>query len=157
MSVLVPQMSGTPPWDAWLYGIMFTCAKDSKKPQALFRAIQSPTRAFIIAGWNTETEIGLWYNGEPIFRDAGVGGLWNRFGDEYESEDPPIYYSFSHIKKLVTKLRKELGEKPCELPGENMSLVHIGLALWQHPDSHGQPLEEYLLMSGFKFPGSPRR
>lgn len=70
----------------------------------------------------------------------------HQFGDEYSAEEPKTFRTYRNALAACDRTNIEYDGSP--------TFVGACLAFWVHPDS-GNPLEYYLRVSGFRYPGSP--
>ena len=129
--------------------LMALALKDN--PWKIFKDIQilgKDLAGIIIVGWRE----GDASDKPSLYR--GVCKLsWHEFGNA-EQEAPRIYHN---LATFIKKFKEQLngisgGSHPLEY---SRCIVKVGLMFWKHPDAYLKPLENYLLTSGFRFPGCP--
>lgn len=86
---------------------------------------------WIIATIDEKGEAESYWDGDDFFKFKGS-----------HMEDPKTYKTCTGLQKVLVRLRLE-----------HKNLL-ISVCFWWHPDI-GIPLERYLKMTGFQFPGSP--
>ncbi len=146
------------PWD-----ILFDHFQKHPAGPKIFRAIQlkgGGLQGIIVALWDDpnnslpsrylpeEAELGGWSN---VY--LGSDSTFPRFNDSTKPQNPKIYGRLYSSNIMVNRLRTE-----CE--GYNKASrkppIHVGLTLWQHPEAHYLPIDEFLKMQK-QFPGCIRQ
>ena len=127
--------------------------KDSKAFAKLFADTQkngNRLAGFVIEGWDEE---------QQAFKYLSATGTWEEFGDETRREDPKIYKTLDGINNARKKLEKSkeyaMSHRSEYVDEEPPGI--LGFKFWKHPESHYQPNQQFINMTGFRFPGSPRQ
>lgn len=133
------------PWNFWLNYLKLLFGGKEGKQFSQIQRLGRGLSGLVVAGWSESEELVSFVPNDR----APLGYSWQEFSDETEAQTPRFYKTLAGATQAVIATRNsqwnlDFGER-------------VGLVFWVHPENYYQELDNYLSISGHRFPGSPSR